>query len=82
LLDAGGETPGSPEAGLSGYRLRAGLWFLLTSQLSVVIYGHLRVYALGGDQTAAHLIGVPFTFILPWLLALLPGTLSGRVHRA
>jgi hypothetical protein len=51
------------------YRLRAGLCFLLTVQLSVLIYGHLRVYALGGSQLAAHLIGVPFVFLLPLLLA-------------
>lgn len=57
------------------YRLRVGFWFLLTSQLSVLIYGHLRVYALGGSQTAAHLIGVPFTFALPFLLA------KGRMMR-
>lgn len=53
-------------------RLRAGLWLLLTSQLSVLIYGHLRVYLLGRDQLLAHSIGVPFTFILPLLLAFLP----------
>ncbi len=57
------------ENGRLGYRLRVGLWFLLTSQLSVLIYGHLRIYALNGSQTAAHLIGVPFTFGLPFLLA-------------
>ena len=51
------------------FRLRAGLWFLLTVQLSVIIYGHLRVYALGGSQLAAHLIGIPFVFFLPFLLA-------------
>lgn len=51
------------------FRLRAGLWFLLTVQLSVLIYGHLRVYALGGSQLAAHLIAVPFVFGLPLLLA-------------
>ena len=51
------------------YRLRVGLWFLLTSQLSVLIYGHLRLYAFGGSQVAAHLVGVPFTFGLPFLLA-------------
>ena len=67
LLDAGqtGETDGR-----AAYRLRAGLWFLLTTQLSVVLYGHLRVFLLGGDQFLAHLIGVPFVFALPWLLAL------------
>jgi hypothetical protein len=51
------------------FRLRAGLWFLFTVQLSVLIYGHLRVYAFGGSQLAAHLIGIPFVFLLPFLLA-------------
>jgi hypothetical protein len=53
-------------------RLRFGLWFLLTSQLSVIIYGHIRVYLLGGEYAYAHLIGVPFTFLLPLLLAHFP----------
>ncbi len=56
----------------SDYRRRAGLWFLLASQLSVVIYGHVRVYLLAGDHLPAHLIGVPFTFVLPWILAKRP----------
>lgn len=65
------------DAGMTGdsraaYRLRAGLWLLLTTQLSVVLYGHLRVFLLGGDQFLAHLIGVPLVFGLPWLLALWP----------
>ncbi len=51
------------------YWLRAGYWFLLTSQLSVVIYGHLRVYELDESHALAHLIGVPFTFLLPLVLA-------------
>lgn len=51
------------------YWLRVGLYFLLTSQLSVIIYGHIRVSLLGGDHGLAHLIGVPFTFLLPFLLA-------------
>ncbi len=50
-------------------RLQIGLWFLFTSQLSVLIYGHLRAYALGGSSLLAHLIGVPFTFGLPLLIA-------------
>lgn len=50
-------------------RMHAGLWFLLTTQLSVVLYGHLRAFLLSGDQLLAHLIGVPFTFGLPLLLA-------------
>lgn len=51
------------------YRLRVGLWFLLTTQLSVLIYGHLRTYVLGGSQLAAHLISIPFVFALPFVLA-------------
>lgn len=84
LLDAGSETGGSAKRDNrhAAYRLRVGLWFLLTSQLSVVIYGHLRVFVLGGDQAAAHLFGVPFVFGLPWLLALLPIRLSRGVHAA
>ena len=58
----------------SSRRLKAGLWLLLTSQLSVFIYGHLWFYLLGGDHLFTHLIGVPFTFALPLLLAFLrPG---------
>ncbi len=53
----------------ASYRLRVGLWMLFTAQLSVIIYGHLRVHLLNRDQFAAHLIGVPFTFVLPWILA-------------
>ncbi len=49
--------------------LYAGLWFLLTTQLSVVLYGHIRAFLLRGDYLVAHLIGVPFTFLLPLLLA-------------
>ena len=51
------------------FRLRAGIWLLLTTQLSVLIYGHLRVYILDGDFFLAHLIGVPFVFALPLILA-------------
>jgi hypothetical protein len=53
----------------SSFRLRAGLWLLLTTQLSVLIYGHLRVYVLGGNYLLAHLIGLAFTFGVPLLLA-------------
>lgn len=63
LLDAfGGER-------LATRRLHAGLWFLLTSQLSVIIYGHFRVAFLGGSHLFAHIIGVPFVFLLPLVLA-------------
>lgn len=64
------------------YRLSVGLWFLLTSQLSVVVYGHVRAFAFGGDQSLAHLIGVPFVFGLPWVLGLLPVGLSRPLHDA
>jgi hypothetical protein len=53
----------------AAYRLRAGLWFLLLAQLSVVFYGQVRVAVWGGDQVITHLIGVPLVFGLPWLLA-------------
>jgi hypothetical protein len=46
-------------------RLVAGLFFLMNSQLSVVIYGQIRTELLNGSQLAAHLIGIPFTFLLP-----------------
>jgi len=70
----------SPQAGPVGsasydrdaeFRLRAGLWLLLTTQLSVLLYGRIRVASLGRDQLWAHLIGIPFTFILPLVLAAL-----------
>ena len=71
LLDAGAEKTDG-DSRWAGYRLRAGWWFLLLSQLSVIIYGHVRVSVLGGDQVMAHLIGVPVVFVLPWVLAALP----------
>lgn len=72
VLDAGA-TAGQDDAGrAAAYRLRAGLWFLLAAQLSVIWYGHVRVFVLGGDQVAAHLVGVPLVFGLPWLLTRLP----------
>ncbi|MCB8942452.1 MAG: polyprenol phosphomannose-dependent alpha 1,6 mannosyltransferase MptB [Ardenticatenaceae bacterium] len=63
--ESGGELPDYP---ITDSRLRSGLTFLLTAQLSVLIYGHLRVYALAGDHFPAHLLGVPFTFGLPVLV--------------
>lgn len=81
LLDAGSAADGGEASG-AAYRLRVGLWFLLLAQLSVVIYGHIRVFALDGDQVLAHLIGVPAVFLLPWLLALLPPRLSRPIHGA
>lgn len=49
-------------------RLDAGIWFLLTAHLSVVLYGHVRAFVLNGDQVVAHALGVPFTFGLPLIL--------------
>lgn len=81
LLDAEGDKGmDTASARRADYRLRVGLWFLVTSQLSVILYGHVRQFFLGGDQTLAHLIGVPFVFALPWFLALVPVRLSRLVH--
>jgi hypothetical protein len=50
-------------------RLWVGLLFLLTSQLSVVWYAHVRIYGFGRDHLLAHLTGVPLTFLLPFVVA-------------
>lgn len=52
------------------YRLHVGLWMLLLSQLSVIVYGHLRVWRFDGQQPPVHYLGVTMVFLLPWLLAL------------
>lgn len=52
-----------------GRRLVAGLAMLLAAQLSVVVYGHVRVFALQSDHMVAHVIGVLLVFGLPLLLA-------------
>lgn len=67
----------SKATGLS-YPLKVGLWFLVTSQLSVLIYGHIRHYLLGTSQLHAHLLGIPFTFLLPFLLARLSWPFSKK----
>lgn len=82
ILDAGQHAEHTDTASAADYRLRLGFWFLLTTQLSVVVYGHLRVFVLGGDQGLAHLIGVPLVFGLPWLLSALPWPLSRPIHVA
>ncbi|HXV96787.1 MAG TPA: hypothetical protein VEC93_00075, partial [Anaerolineae bacterium] len=51
------------------YRLHVGWLLLLTAQLSVLIYGHVRLHLFAGDHLPAHLVGVPFTFLLPAILA-------------
>ncbi len=50
-------------------RRRWGFWFLLTSQLSVVIYGHMRAAWLGGLPLLTYAIAIPFVFGLPLLAA-------------
>jgi hypothetical protein len=69
LLDAAAD----PGDGRVSFRLRYGLWFLLTTQLSALIYGHIRLYRLGGEQLPAHYWGVLFTFSGPFVLAWLSG---------
>lgn len=48
--------------------LEAGVWFLLTAQLSVLIYGHFRFDVFHDDVMLPHLLGVPFVFLLPLIL--------------
>ncbi|MFN2190174.1 MAG: polyprenol phosphomannose-dependent alpha 1,6 mannosyltransferase MptB [Candidatus Promineifilaceae bacterium] len=67
ILDASNED--SRDAAAAA-RLGAGLAFLLTTQLSVVIYGHLRNQLLGGSTLAAHAVGVSFTFLIPLAVGL------------
>lgn len=50
-------------------RRRWGFWFLLTSQLSVVIYGQMRAAWLGGLPLLTYAIAIPFVFVLPLLAA-------------
>jgi len=63
-----GQTDGS-DAWSKG-RLAAGVTFLLTSQLSVVIYGQLRTELLGNSHLRAHRAGIAFTFVLPLLIGI------------
>lgn len=43
--------------------------FLLTSQLSVVLYGHMWRHILLNSNTLTHVIAVPFVFALPLIIA-------------
>jgi alpha-1,6-mannosyltransferase len=61
-----------------GPRLVGGLALLLTAQLSVVVYGHVRVYLLGMEQRPAHVIGVLLVFALP----LAAGVVAARRQRS
>lgn len=66
LLQAAAEEEGGEPL---SFRFRAGFWFLLTTQLSVILYSHVRLYLVAESHALAHLIGVPFTFGLPFILA-------------
>lgn len=67
LLDRGQR---DEEGTSSKARLAAGLTFLLTSQLSVLIYGQIRKELLGSSQLRAHRAGIIFTFLIPLLTGL------------
>jgi hypothetical protein len=59
-------------------RLAAGLTFLLTSQLSVLIYGQVRTELLGNSHLRAHRAGIAFTFALPLLVGIVVAVYSAR----
>ena len=75
LLDHGKERVPSAT---SQARLAAGLTLLLTSQLSVLVYGHMRIELFGASHLRAHRAGVLFTFGLPILVALVVSVYSAR----
>ncbi len=75
LLDRGQNNEDDPA---SKARMATGLAFLLTSQLSVLIYGQVRKELLGSSQLRAHWIGVSFTILLPLLVGLFVGIYSAR----
>lgn len=75
VLDAG--QAGNTDSVARG-RLAAGLTFLLTSQLSVLIYGQIRTVLLGNSHLRAHRAGIAFTFVLPLVVGLLVGAYHAR----
>ncbi len=64
--------------GASKGRLAAGLTILLTSQLSVLIYGQIRTELLGNSHLRAHRAGIAFTFLLPLLVGVVVAAYSAR----
>ena len=77
LLDHGG----SPDKRSGAWaRLVAGLAFLLTSQLSVIVYGQMRTELLAGSQLRAHRLGVFMTFALPLLVGLAVAAYNARLR--
>ncbi|UCG22635.1 MAG: hypothetical protein JSW55_10655 [Chloroflexota bacterium] len=61
-------------------RLAAGLIFLLTSQLSVLVYGQIRSELLGNSHLRAHRAGIAFTFLLPLLVGVVVAAYSARLR--
>jgi hypothetical protein len=61
-------------------RLAAGVTFLLTSQLSVLIYGQVRTELLGNSHLRAHRVGIAFTFVLPVLVGLIVAAHGARAR--
>lgn len=62
----------------SPYLMRLGLWGLLATQLSAVIYNHLWFYQFGRADWPTHVWGVGVTFVLPPLIAwLIPSREKG-----
>ncbi|MGD8585453.1 MAG: hypothetical protein PVJ75_08890 [Chloroflexota bacterium] len=59
-------------------RLAAGMTFLLTSQLSVLVYGQIRTELLGNSHLRAHRAGIAITFVLPLLVGLVVGAYHAR----
>jgi hypothetical protein len=80
LLDHGKSSiPGKQTFGPAP-RLVAGISLLLASQLSVLIYGHLRIEVFGSSQLRAHRYGVLFTFVLPLMVALIFAFYTARLN--
>lgn len=59
-------------------RLNAVMLFLLTSQLSVIVYGHMRFLLFDGEPEMAHFVAVPLVFGVPLLALLWPLRLPRR----
>lgn len=77
LLDQGSKNENDI---LSKARLVTGITFLLTSQLSVLIYGQIRTELLASSQLRAHRIGILFTFLLPVLAGLAAAFYNARLR--
>lgn len=63
---------------MSRARLATGITFLFASQLSVLVYGQIRVELLGGSQLRAHRLGLALTFLLPVCVGLVVAAYSAR----